>query len=1371
MSGESDPTSPEPRAPAASAPLPGGSGDTEAPPAGSVSGGRRHRHPILRVLRFISGLLLQVLLLAVLLILLVLGTQTGLRLAIDVGEELAPGMLSVGQVDGRLLGALHLRDVEVHVPNLDLKLGSVDLDWSPLGALAGTLKIRELAVRDIDVVAAPAEEDKPAQPIALPEVVLPLKVEIDEALVERLRVFEPGTDAPSFVLDRASLGARAGGSSVELTHLEVKLPEPDLSAEARGQVTLTDDYPLGLDLGWTLVLGPDARLTGEGRVGGDLDRLAIEHRVEGAADVRLDAHVQQVLTRPSWDGEIRINRVDLPALAPGAPALDLTANLATAGDLDAATVTGTLAAKAPDLPDFGDLRANLDLLWKDQALAIRALELDESVSGARLDVTGGLDLKPQVPSFEVSGDWSSLRWPLSGELLAEAPEGSLTASGDLEAYTYGLKARIQGPDIPETQLDLAGKGDQDSTRIESLDVATLGGTIKTVGDVAWAPKPSWKLEVRGQDLDPQAIVPGLEDRIGFALDSAGDLDAYGYDLALTTRGPGLPPARLALGGKGDLTGTTIDLLRLDALEGRVEGEARVGWDPEVTWDARLMARDLNPGAYAADWPGRIGGQVLTQGSIKPEGPELSARLEAIQGQLRGYPVAARGEVRMAGREIQVESFEASSGPSVARVNGRVELPDPESDGAGTLDLDFDLSSPDLASLLPEGRGSLSAKGSLGGSLKEPAVRLDLSATDAEVAGQGIGSLKGSADVSLTPEGRFEIQLDGSNLIAGGMTFDTVSVRGDGSMPRHRLAVSLAGQPLSAELAADGSLGQDGAYQGSLGQLTMSYGEFGTWRLQKSTPVSVAGERISAGPLCLRNDQGSGGCLGFEQSAAGEWAADVDLDPLGFDLIAGLLPQTMTGEGAARVKGRFEAKGPLLTGGAVAAIPEGRIRVSLGQNQEQVLDFGGTELRLDAGAQALTARLDVPLKDLGQIDGRVELPGWRLDDPARPGQPLRGGLEARLAGLERISDLVPDVTNVTGSIEADLSLAGTIGSPQVRGQAKARDLGAEVPLIGLTATGFELAATADTDRLDIQGQGDIGGGRLELSGGFRFGPSGLAGQLRAGGERLKVADTDEYQVILTPSIDVTLAPTGVQVRGDVTIPEASIRPRAIPAGTVTPSADVVMMDQAKEEQPLPLDIDLRVVMGEEVTIDAFGLRGRLDGTLRVFQEPGRDMLGDGQLGISEGLYRITAGLGISAEIGAPLTIEQGRLIWAKTPIANPGLLIEAQREGGDTTAGVRVLGTIRNPKLAFFSESDPGMTQAEITTYLLTGIPPRSDGSDVDRSLAVGTYVAPKLYMEYESALGDQQDKVKLRYDLNRHFELQTETGETQGADIFYKFEN
>jgi translocation and assembly module TamB len=174
---------------------------------------------------------------------------------------------------------------------------------------------------------------------------------------------------------------------------------------------------------------------------------------------------------------------------------------------------------------------------------------------------------------------------------------------------------------------------------------------------------------------------------------------------------------------------------------------------------------------------------------------------------------------------------------------------------------------------------------------------------------------------------------------------------------------------------------------------------------------------------------------------------------------------------------------------------------------------------------------------------------------------------------------------------------------------------------------------------------------------------------------------------------------------------------------------------------------------------------------VLKNPAKDaILGDGQLAIIEGRYRLSTGRALTGAIGKPLTIDPGFLNWAKSDIANPFMTLTAQREGGDVTAGLRVFGTIRNPKITFFSASDPGMSQSEISNYLLTGIPPRGKEDNENRSLSVGTYVAPKIFLEYDHSLGDEADKVKLRYDLNRWIELQTESGEAAGADVFFKFE-
>ena len=265
------------------------------------------------------------------------------------------------------------------------------------------------------------------------------------------------------------------------------------------------------------------------------------------------------------------------------------------------------------------------------------------------------------------------------------------------------------------------------------------------------------------------------------------------------------------------------------------------------------------------------------------------------------------------------------------------------------------------------------------------------------------------------------------------------------------------------------------------------------------------------------------------------------------------------------------------------------------------------------------------------------------------------------------------------------------------------------LLGLGVRNFTLDAdSVASDQVVYRGGLDLGKGRLDISGDSTRGAAGWQTKVRVSGHRLKVADSRQYFALVSPDIALEVGAAGAcgQRRGG--------RPGGAHPAKGDTGRDRLALGRrgggraCRPVRALPIRADLRVVLGDEVSIDAFGLRGLLRGDLRVIKAPGREPVGDGQVSIVEGSYRLSGGLGLMAAIGKPLTVEQGILVFAKTPLSNPGLLLTAQRDGGDITAGVRVVGTIKKPKLTFFSESDPDMSQSEITSYLVTGVPPRRD---------------------------------------------------------------
>ena len=64
----------------------------------------------------------------------------------------------------------------------------------------------------------------------------------------------------------------------------------------------------------------------------------------------------------------------------------------------------------------------------------------------------------------------------------------------------------------------------------------------------------------------------------------------------------------------------------------------------------------------------------------------------------------------------------------------------------------------------------------------------------------------------------------------------------------------------------------------------------------------------------------------------------------------------------------------------------------------------------------------------------------------------------------------------------------------------------------------------------------------------------------------------------------------------------------------------------------------------------------------------------------------------------------------------------------------------------------------------------TDAETDELALAVGRWLSPKLYLQYITKLNSGSNQVKVRYDVNEKIQIQTETGEIHGADVFYKFE-
>jgi translocation and assembly module TamB len=446
-------------------------------------------------------------------------------------------------------------------------------------------------------------------------------------------------------------------------------------------------------------------------------------------------------------------------------------------------------------------------------------------------------------------------------------------------------------------------------------------------------------------------------------------------------------------------------------------------------------------------------------------------------------------------------------------------------------------------------------------------------------------------------------------------------------------------------------------------------------------------------------------------------------------------------------------------------------------------------------------MQLPLVGLGEIAGTGDLPGLTLDRDDWSQQPLTGRLRLDVGDLSRISLLSPKLQNAKGRIDGDIGLQGSLGSPKVSGGVDLVDASLDIPELGLELRqlGMQVKALSQSE-LGLTGGLSSGEGKLTLDGKIELnGEAGFPLQLNLKGSDFTVANIPEAEVHVSPNMHFERNGKSAKLKGEVFIPFARIRPRALPESAVSNSDDLVVVsadDPEPEAEEVPLSAEVRIIFGDRVSFDGFGLRGKLTGRLLVIDEPKRPVIGRGRIGILEGTYRA---------YGQDLQIERGYALFVDSPVDNPGLDVRAIREVEDVIAGIRVSGTLKKPNIDLFSS--PVMSESDALTYLITGRAPGEGGGQSvgvmaalsasgagaaaeevarqfgldelrvdagssleEASVVAGTYLSPKLYLQYINELASRETKIRIRYDINKRLQLEAETGKSQAGDLFYTFD-
>lgn len=1054
------------------------------------------------------------------------------------------------------------------------------------------------------------------------------------------------------------------------------------------------------------------------------------------------------------------------------------------------------------LPDLAPIKAD----------AVVKGDLADLSANATIDVPYNVALDAHVanaldkPALDATLKLDDTRLPAIREDLPDAGfSATVGVKGPIDDLGVNLDVDADSADYGRAALTAALRYTGDAVAIERLNLSSpdMPGTLDAKGQVALAEGNAMDLTIDWSDLQwPLSSTPAYRSEKG-TVRLTGEMTDYTLDTNLAWQVVGQTAGKLSLAGTGSMENFELAKLDINGGPGDISGHASVRWAPALDVSAHLEGKGINPGAVVADVPGDF--DLVADVRAKQDGDTIIADIDKLtaNGRLRGQPLRLGAKARYLGDHVLVDHFDLVSGATDAKISGRFGwTPDAKLDGRWTID------SSDLSTAWPTLAGSLKSQGTVKGRVSAPDVDATLAARNIAVSENRVNSADLDAKVDWSGRSRSKVALDVAGVDAGGQAIDSVALRMNGTPAKHAVTLDLDSDIAQADVALDGALDkQTMNWRYTLNQLKAAYGELAPWSLASPASGAVSASAQSIRDACLTSG-GARVCLSGSHDAKGS-AAHIDLSDFAYDYAKIYFPDGLDIDGS--ISGTVDARLPASGDPDVDAnLRTSAGSVSMTQPDERVVrivDMQPGTIALRMKNSGLDADVDLPLAETGGIKARVAVAPGAAPLTERA---LEGSVALDIKRLSVIEKLSPEVDEFDGQIAGTLELGGTIARPSVRGDIALDASKVVLVTPGLVLSDLRLAATGRGDTIDIDARAKSGGGTLNANGAIALNDDGQNVELTITGERFQVVNIPDAKAYVSPDLKVAVTPSRVDVTGSVTIPQASITPRDLPAsGVTTVSGDQVIVtgdedNAAAEAVSRAIHADVRVILGDKVRIDGFGLKANLTGDLRVVQQPGDVTTGTGEIQIKDGSYKA---------YGQNLDIQEGHILFAGGPVSEPGLDMRAARyPAEDITVGVEVRGSVSNPKLTLFSE--PSMSQSEQLSWLLLGRP--LDGANSQQSslvaraalalgnsrankvldnvgdrlgvddigigagagessdeaaFTVGKYLSPKLYVSYGIGLFNPVSTLSLRYTLSSRWRLETQSsGAATGGDLIYSID-
>ncbi len=1021
----------------------------------------------LRLMASLIAALTVVLILLIVTLAWVIGTETGTQSAINVTQAISGGALKLTGISGKFADVVNIDELSYQSNKSKLLASGIKLVWQPLSLLNGQLVIDTLDVSSLRL--ASIADPTPAQLPA--DLRLPVTISIKHAALGKLSLAtlqKDGSELP--VLQLSAMTAQLD-STQSLHVLKGALTSPWGRLQLQGQLASSKPFALQSTFSYHGQANKAIPSMGvSGSLRGSLEKLRISAEAMSDNDIvntaqiaskknpRLkggfSALVMAFSTQPLREFEANIEGLNPADFNVGAPQANLRvmANLKTQATSDPASVNKTPIKKATMAGDV--LAGNIQI---------------ENLQHGRIDQNA-------LPILSLRSDvqWSDTLIFLKDMHVQLSGNGKVVGHADIQIPATGLPlidANFNVNGINLAQLD---------KRIQSTQIA--GAIHAQTSVIVDAQKTSRTvLAFQAQLKDPRA---SLKIDANYLM-GEGELDSKSAN------------------GKNN-TMLKLTQFELIAADSRVQGKGEIDFSGTQKFNFQGNLKRFDPSRWLKMPAGHIDAEMVLTGQLQPN-LTLNVQLPRVAGDYAGQAMSGAMDVRWQ-RDIAVtvKKLDLHWGKNMLNAHG---IWGNDKDG-----LMIKLDAPDLPALSTllgtNLTGSMQAEALLLGTIAKPAGKISLTSQGVGVEAQmRIDHLTAAVELGNGQDGTVnaEVQVRGvranlSSADKGGQAKTLSEQTGSGQKKPGKMALiaeqlgfTIKGRrdahqiELNARLnaahqfvlSASGSLkptaGNVPQWSGQVARLTLN----GKPDLKLLAPMQIAADQsaIRIGGAHFSSALGKIMLEQFEWMPGSIKTRGQMTDVKLIDVLNLAKPQYAI-EGDLQVKADWDLQLKDNVRGALHMQRQsGDIRVNDIDGTGQALALGVSEVQLNivlgglvAGTDAERIVLDLQASGLrlgnwrfrANSQLRKNAEQWELPDDAA----LAGNLQADVSDLQWLGPWLNPGLALKGKLNVDATLSGMIGTPQYQAKLEGRELEVAFASEGILLPNGSLSALVDEKHVKL-----------------------------------------------------------------------------------------------------------------------------------------------------------------------------------------------------------------------------------------------------------------------------------------------------------------